>query len=120
MADPSKKRSIDFLTEDQLRRKRELDRKNQRLARDRTRAEIQNLELRVLQLEHQNEDLQRKLSLCKCQIDNRTPPTSLPFSRDANWNTRNLGIDIVQITGDNQESVYSISCVLQDYLLCLK
>lgn len=61
MTKPRKPRSIDFLSPEQLQRKREFDRNSARLTRERTKAYIQNLELRVQQLERQNYDLEQRL-----------------------------------------------------------
>jgi hypothetical protein len=76
MAEPPKLRSIDFLSAEQLRRKRETDRNSARLAREQTKAYIQNLEARVYQLEHQNYDLEKRLAGCVCHI-----ATNLPCSK---------------------------------------
>lgn len=47
-------RSVDFLTPEQLKRKRETDRKSQREIRQRTKAHIESLELKIVELERQN------------------------------------------------------------------
>lgn len=65
------KRSIDFLSADQLRRKREGDRRSQRLLRERTKAHVLSLENRVRELETQVQALEQELSSrkpeCTCQ-----------------------------------------------------
>src|ERR1700761_7727932 len=62
MSNISKPRSIDFLTPEQLQRKREGDRKSQRQHRERTRAYIDILERRVRELESKNQLLENDLS----------------------------------------------------------
>jgi hypothetical protein len=102
MADPPKLKSTEFFTEDQLQRKRELDRKSQRLARERTKAQIHNLELRVLQLEHQNQDLEQKLASCRCHNELRAPLALQQPLVDSDLVNHVAGIDFVQLFGKDQ------------------
>ncbi|KIV98704.1 uncharacterized protein PV09_09531 [Verruconis gallopava] len=95
MDEKKKIRSIDFLTPEQLRRKRESDRNNARLARDQKRAYIQNLELRVRHLEQLNYELEQKLAACHCRDvryslasalpSNRTKKARMTALEDGNW-----------------------------------
>lgn len=70
---PAKLRSVDFLTPEQLRRKREGDRLSQKHARQRTKALVEHLQARVQDLELQNSSLAHDLSAataalagCRC------------------------------------------------------
>ncbi|CAK7206463.1 hypothetical protein SEUCBS139899_009259 [Sporothrix eucalyptigena] len=67
-------RSVDFLTPEQLRRKREGDRISQKHARQRTKALVEHLQARVQELEVRNSSLAHDLSaastalaLCRCR-----------------------------------------------------
>ncbi|CAK7226382.1 hypothetical protein SBRCBS47491_006213 [Sporothrix bragantina] len=69
-----KVRSVDFLTPEQLRRKREGDRISQKHARQRTKALVEHLQTRVQELELRNSSLAQDLStasnalaLCRCR-----------------------------------------------------
>jgi hypothetical protein len=119
MADPPKVRSIDRLTKDQLQRKRELDRRAQKLTRDRNRAQVHNLELRVLQLEHQNQDLERRLALCKCENGLRAPSFSQTAHKDADWGGRILDTNLVQLIDEEHPGGYYLRRVLQHVLFLL-
>lgn len=65
-----KMRSIDFLTPEQLRRKREGDRKSQKHSRERTKAHISSLETSIHELQKRNQALESHLSSlsnrCSC------------------------------------------------------
>lgn len=61
-------RSIDFLTPEQLQRKRDRDRKSQRQNREQTRAYIKALETKVLELGQTVEDLERKSTNLERQL----------------------------------------------------
>lgn len=70
----AKLRSVDFLTPEQLRRKREGDRLSQKHARQRTKALVEHLQARVQDLELQNSSLAHDLSaataalaVCRCR-----------------------------------------------------
>ncbi|CAK7212670.1 hypothetical protein SCUCBS95973_001542 [Sporothrix curviconia] len=61
-ASKPKARSVDFLTPEQLRRKREGDRISQKHARQRTKALVEHLQARVQELELRNNSLAQDLS----------------------------------------------------------
>jgi hypothetical protein len=61
-------RSIDFLTPEQLQRKRERDRKSQKQNREQTRAYIKALETKVFELGQTVEDLERKSTNLEQQL----------------------------------------------------
>ena len=71
-ATAGKVRSIDFLTPEQLKRKREVDRKSQRQARERTRAYINELEQKVHEFETRIQGLEHEFSafVARCQCKN--------------------------------------------------
>ncbi|CAK7235522.1 hypothetical protein SBRCBS47491_009323 [Sporothrix bragantina] len=65
---PPKKRSIDFLTPDQLRRKREGNVKAQRALREKRKAEMEALQSQTEALKAQNRDLAAKLLAAKSAL----------------------------------------------------
>jgi hypothetical protein len=66
-----KLRSIDFLSPEQLRRKREGDRKSQRYLRDRTKLCISELEMKVGELSNKNQALENELCLLRLQSNSQ-------------------------------------------------
>ncbi|KIW03533.1 uncharacterized protein PV09_05294 [Verruconis gallopava] len=82
-----KLRSIDYLTPEQLQRKREVDRRSQRQARARTRAYIAELEQRVRDFEARIHTLEQEFSTfvssCKCK---REPQECVTLPRnESTW-----------------------------------
>ena len=123
-----KVRSIDFLTPEQLQRKREVDRKSQRQARERTRAYISELEQKVLEFETRIQGLEHEFSafVTRCTCKNGHKPSGIPTPEVSQWDvsaqdilaTTNAAIDssdagketwLDQGCGVNQEQWYSFS-----------
>jgi hypothetical protein len=91
----SKVRSIDFLTPEQLQRKREVDRKSQRQARERTRTYIAELEQKVAEFEARIQGLEALVASCTCK--NKSQGGDLPTPDTSQWDT--TAQDLV-LTGD--------------------
>lgn len=70
----AKMRSIDFLSPEQLQRKREIDRKSQRQARERTRTYINELESKVREFEMRISDLEQEFSTFVAQCTCKSQP----------------------------------------------
>jgi hypothetical protein len=82
MASATKVRSIDFLTPDQLRRKREVDRRSQKEQRERTKAHITDLERIVDELSSRNRKLENELTAVRLQCTcSHGKQHLLPFDR---------------------------------------
>ncbi|KAL1893993.1 hypothetical protein Sste5346_006135 [Sporothrix stenoceras] len=90
---PAKLRSVDFLTPEQLRRKREGDRLSQKHARQRTKVLVEHLQARVQDLELQNSSLAHDLSAataalagCRCgRAQHQHQITSANDDKDGSW-----------------------------------
>ena len=80
-----KARSIDFLTPEQLKRKREVDRKSQRQARERTRAYINELEDKVREFETRVQGLEQEFSAfaSRCQCRHKDTLSASPLATSA-------------------------------------
>jgi hypothetical protein len=84
-----KVRSIDFLTPEQLQRKREVDRKSQRQARERNRAYISELEQKVREFETRIQGLEHEFSafVARCQCKGGTKVEHVTPPEDPQWET---------------------------------
>jgi hypothetical protein len=85
-----KVRSIDFLTPEQLQRKREVDRKSQRQARERNRAYISELEAKVREFETRIHGLEQEFTafVSRCQCKGGSNKMSLVTTpEDTQWET---------------------------------
>ena len=84
-----KVRSIDFLTPEQLQRKREVDRKSQRQARERNRAYISELEQKVREFETRIQGLEHEFSafVARCQCKGGTKVSHVTTPDDPQWET---------------------------------
>jgi hypothetical protein len=122
-----KVRSIDFLSPEQLRRKREIDRKSQRQARERTRTYINELESKVHDFEARIRGLEQEFSafVARCSCEDQQQPagsvtqqpeqwqdsskeTDLSHEdqtqsviRSANWMDQNCNLDLSQMMNDD-------------------
>jgi len=83
MAQAPRLRSVDFLTPEQLQRKREVDRKSQRQVRERTKAYISELEDELKDIKKRNRSLEEELIVWREQWACRSPTNaSLRESED--------------------------------------
>ena len=101
-APATKVRSIDFLTPEQLKRKREVDRKSQRQARERTRAYINELEQKVLEFETRIQGLEHEFSafVSRCHCKNTPKSCGIPTPEVSQWDTSADGITSNDIVGE--------------------
>lgn len=107
---PRKKRAVDLLTSEQLKRKRDGDKAAQRHRRERLKVQIETLEDQVAQLHAQNRLLEERLSAATSA---NTPATTVTYSAEDNVTdgpaTASLGLNTLDSWPDDRPSTSPLS-----------
>lgn len=118
------RRRVKNLSEDEVLRKRAIDRENQRYSRAKTKTYIQSLEKRVAELTYQLQDAQNTLDACVCRrdhfahlrLDDLPEPQLKASALQNNAPTKDLVQDIFPVSTSFNQQPFTLDEVAPEFL----